>query len=383
MSIIAETFWEKFWSRPDPVLAEAGVAGELLVAKVRLGLAILLFMIPVMNTLFFSPERKEALIGVGLAGGTVLLSIVVYFLIARNFNPSWLGFVTSAFDVTMISAALTLFFLADRPLTATNSRVVFEGYFLAIGSTSLRYDKRICVTAGALALVEYAWISWYAANHWNLDSPAFAGNPYGDFSWSTQASRLIMMATAVLLCVLLVSRSQRLLQLATSDPLTGLFNRGYLDDRLEMELERARRYEKPFTVAVIDADHFKQLNDTYGHHAGDLVLKKLGGLLRANFRQTDTCARYGGEEFVILMPETDMATAHRKVETLRHLLETKPMDLSRKAQSIPVSISAGLACYPRDGQDAAGLFAVADERMFAAKASGRNRVVAGREVAVN
>src|SRR5882724_7339525 len=89
------------WTGPDPVLAEAGVAGELLVAKVRLALATLLLTIPVINSLFFLPDPHEARIGISLATGTFLLSVSVYFLISRKFNPSWLGFVSSSFDVTL------------------------------------------------------------------------------------------------------------------------------------------------------------------------------------------------------------------------------------------------------------------------------------------
>src|SRR5882724_13651481 len=204
MKISLRDFSRSFWSGPDPVLAEAGVAGELLVAKVRLSLATLLLLIPVINSIFFAVDPKEGLVGISLASGTFFLSVVVYLLISRNYNPSWLGFVSSAFDVTLISSALALFLLVNQPHTAVNSRVVFEGYFLAIGSTSLRYDKRICVTAGLLAFAEYLWISWFAAAHWKLDSPVFAGDRYGEFSWSTQISRLIMMATASALCVALV-----------------------------------------------------------------------------------------------------------------------------------------------------------------------------------
>jgi hypothetical protein len=134
--------------------------------------------------------------------------------------------VSSSFDVTLITAALGLFLLTNQPHTAVNSKVVFEGYFLAIGSTSLRYDKRICITAGLLAFAEYFAIVFFAARRWDLNSPVYAPYPYGLFSWSAQISRLIMMLTAAALGVALVSRSQRLLQLATSDPLTGLFNRG-------------------------------------------------------------------------------------------------------------------------------------------------------------
>jgi diguanylate cyclase (GGDEF)-like protein len=377
MSVYLRNYLRSLWTSPDPVLAEAGVAGELLVAKVRLALATLLLCIPVINSIFFQPDAKEGLVGLSLATGTFVLSVMVYFLISRSYNPSWLGFVSSSFDVTLISAALALFFLAGRPLTATNSRVVFEGYFLAIGSTSLRYDKRICITAGLLAFAQYLSINWYAAAHWNLEDAAFAGNPYGEFSWSTQISRLIMMATAAALCVALVSRSQRLLQLATSDPLTGLFNRGYVDDRLAMELSRARRYGNPLTVAVIDADRFKSLNDTHGHAAGDVVLKEIANLLRTSFRQSDTSGRYGGEEFVVILPETDLESARRKVETLRQKMAGTPFAVAPSGPLIQVTISAGLASFPQDGEDAEQLFAVADDRMFEAKANGRNRVVVG------
>jgi diguanylate cyclase (GGDEF)-like protein len=375
-------FWRAVWSAPDPVLAEAGVAGELLVAKVRLSLATLLLLIPVINSTFFAVEPKEGLVGISLASGTFFLSVIVYVLISRNYNPSWLGFVSSSFDVTLISSALALFLLANEPHTAVNSKVVFEGYFLAIGSTSLRYDKRICVTAGLLAFVQYLAIVYYATSHWDLNSPNYAPYPYGLFSWSAQISRLIMMLTASGLSLALVSRSQRLLQLATRDHLTGLFNRAYVDDRLAMELSRASRYGKAMTVAVIDADRFKSLNDTHGHPVGDIVLKKIGELILRSFRQSDTAGRYGGEEFVLILPETDIETAWRKLELLKELVATTLIATGLRGENVQVTISAGLASFPEDGEDAATLFATADERMFAAKREGRNRVVAGQSVAV-
>ena len=378
-----ENYFARLWSGPNAVLGEAGIAGELLVAKVRLALATLLLVIPVINSLFFFPvETKEGLIGLSLAAGTFVAAATMYVLISRGFNPGWLGFVSSSFDVTLITAALGTFLLVNQPHTAVNSKVVFEGYFLAIGSTSLRYDKRICITAGLLAFTEYFAIVYFTAHHWDLNSEAYAPYPYGLFSWSAQISRLIMMLTASALSIALVSRSQRLLLAATSDPLTGLFNRGYVDDRLEMELSRAQRYGKPLTLAVIDADHFKALNDTHGHVAGDAVLKKLATMLRGSFRQSDTTGRYGGEEFVVILPETDMETARRKVESVRETIALAPIKLRGKEKPLRVTISAGLASYPEDGADAAELFAIADGRMFEAKRGGRNRVVAASEVQV-
>jgi two-component system, cell cycle response regulator len=379
----AKDYFGALWIGPDPVLAQAGVAGELLVAKIRLGLATLLLVIPAINSLFFFPvETKEGLVGLSLASGTFILAVTMYLLISRSFNPWWLGFVSSCFDVTLITAALGLFLLTNQPHTAVNSKVVFEGYFLAIGSTSLRYDKRICITAGLLAFAQYFAIVYFAARHVDLNSAAYAPYPYGMFSWSAQISRLIMMLTASALSIALVSRSQRLLRLATSDPLTGLFNRGYVDDRLAMELSRALRYGKPLTVAVVDADHFKALNDTHGHAAGDVVLKKLAELLRGSLRQSDTTGRYGGEEFVVILPETDMETARRKVESLREAIADTPIQLADRREKVRVTISAGLASFPEDGENAAELFAMADERMFEAKREGRNRVVAGNALVV-
>jgi two-component system cell cycle response regulator len=367
------------WSRPDPVLAEAGVAGELLVAKIRLILATVLLLIPVLDSLFFPVEPKEAIVGLSLAAGTFLGSIIIYLLISREYNPSWLSFASSSFDVTLISAGLAIFLVLNEPHTAVNSKVVFEGYFLAIGSTSLRYDKRVCVTAGLLAVGEYFAIVYFAATHWDLNSPVFAPFPYGQFDWSYEVSRLIIMLTASALSLALVSRSQKLLQLATSDPLTGLFNRGYVDDRLAIELSRARRYGKLLTIAVIDADRFKLLNDMHGHSAGDLVLRKVGATLRDSCRQSDTVGRYGGEEFVVILPETDIEAAEQKLESLRDLVARTPIELGARGEKVRVTISAGLASFPQDGKNAADLFALADERMFQAKREGRNRVVASPE----
>jgi len=281
-----------------------------------------------------------------------------------------------------VSFALALFLVLNMPHTAVNSKVVFEGYFLAIGATALRYDKRVCITAGLLACVEFFAISYIAATHWDLNSPAYAPYPYGMFGWSNQVARIIMMLTAVALSVALVSRSQRLLQLATADHLTGLFNRSYLEDRFAIELSRAQRYGQALTLVVIDADSFKALNDTHGHSAGDMVLKKIGALLRDSFRQSDTTARYGGEEFVVLMPETDIEAARQKVESVRKLLATTPITLNSQ-RNVQVTISAGLASFPQDGRDEAELFAAADGRMFQAKREGRNRVVARPEVVLS
>jgi two-component system cell cycle response regulator len=377
MNFSLKSIFGRAWSPPDPILAEAGLAGELLVAKVRLVLAVLLLLIPAVDSVFFPLDKKESLVGVSLTSATFLLSIIVYFLISREYNPSWLSFASSGFDVTLVSSALAMFLVLNEPHTAVNSKVVFEGYFLAIGGTSLRYDKRVCLTAGLLAFSEYFAIVYFASTHWDLNNPVYSPFQYGMFDWSNQVSRMILMLVAAALSFSLVVRSQKLLQLATSDQLTGLLNRGYVDERFAIELSRARRYSKALTIAVIDADHFKLLNDTHGHLAGDLVLRTMGATLRNSFRQSDIAGRYGGEEFVVILPETDMEVAQRKLESLRELVASTSMVVPPRGQRVQVTISAGLASFPQDGDDAAELFALADQRMFQAKKEGRNRVVAG------
>jgi len=177
--------------------------------------------------------------------------------------------------------------------------------------TSESASARVCSRFG-----EYPAILYFAVNHWDFNSPIYVPYNYGVFGWSAQISRLIIMLTASALSLAVVARGQKLLQLATSDPVTGLFNRAYVDDRFAIELSRARRYGKSLTIAVIDADRFKSLNDTHGHSAGDLVLRNIGAVLRDSFRQSDTAGRYGGEEFVVILPETDIDTAQRKLESL-------------------------------------------------------------------
>ena len=319
---------------------------------------------------------KEAIVGFSLTAGTFLFSLIIYLLISREFNPPWLSFASSSFDVSMVSIGLGLFLFLNEPHTAVNSKVVFEGYFLAIAGTGLRYDKRICITAGLLAFGEYLAIVFYAARHWDLNSPSYAPYPYGVFSWSAQIARLIIMATASVLSFALVSRSQKLLQLATRDPLTGLFSRGYVDDRFAVELSRAQRYGKSLSIAVIDADRFKSLNDEHGHLAGDLALKRIGTLIRDSFRQSDTAGRYGGEEFVVVLPETDLQAAYLKIEKLRELVAGTPLTVGGHGKDVHITISAGLASFPADANDLTELFALADERMFRAKEQGRNRVIA-------
>jgi len=166
---------------------------------------------------------------------------------------------------------------------------------------------------------------------------------------------------------------QELAEMATRDPLTGLLNRRELSRLLEEELQRAKRYQRPMAVLWIDFDHFKDINDTFGHAAGDSVLKSASKLLQDRVRSVDWVGRFGGEEFVIVLPEMDVTEAKDTAERLRYLISTVPQPLGN-GDTVPLTMSVGVAVYPSHGLTAAQLRAAADRAMYRAKDRGRNCV---------
>ena len=170
---------------------------------------------------------------------------------------------------------------------------------------------------------------------------------------------------------------QELERMATHDPLTGLYNRRELERQFKEELARARRYGRPLSLLWLDLDHFKTINDDYGHLAGDEVLRELSRLLQTHVRAVDYAARYGGEELLIVLPELDQSGALEMAERLRGLVESTRIRVS-SGEQLGVTVSIGVASYPLDGETADQLFSKADEAMYQAKQSGRNRVYSGR-----
>ena len=162
-------------------------------------------------------------------------------------------------------------------------------------------------------------------------------------------------------------------QMATRDPLTGLLNRREMSRVLDEELQRARRYQRPMAVLWVDFDHFKDVNDTYGHAAGDSVLRSISRLLLGSVRSVDSIGRFGGEEFVIVLPEMDLEEAQETAERLRRKVAEEPQPLGN-GEAVPLTISVGVAVYPDHGQTASTLCAAADKAMYLAKDRGRNCV---------
>ncbi|MGZ9067349.1 MAG: GGDEF domain-containing protein, partial [Burkholderiales bacterium] len=163
---------------------------------------------------------------------------------------------------------------------------------------------------------------------------------------------------------------------AVTDSLTELYNRRYFWDELGRELIAARRKGLVFSLILMDIDYFKNVNDTWGHEAGDLVLKACADLLRSSIRGSDIAVRYGGEEFAMLLPETSAEVAEERVETLRREIEA--MEVPYGSAGIRITASFGIAQYDGVTRDAASLMRSVDEALYEAKQSGRNRVTVHR-----
>lgn len=170
--------------------------------------------------------------------------------------------------------------------------------------------------------------------------------------------------------------AKELVRLAATDPLTGVLNRRSLMQRGSCELDRARRYRRPLTLLMIDADHFKRVNDTFGHDGGDAVLIALTKALAQGLRASDILGRIGGEEFAVLLPETGLEEAELLANRLRARIDH--LAVETKSGIAALTISVGVAGIAHDTIDLAPIFALADQALYEAKEHGRNRVVAAQ-----
>jgi diguanylate cyclase (GGDEF)-like protein len=170
---------------------------------------------------------------------------------------------------------------------------------------------------------------------------------------------------------------QKLVTLATVDDLTKLYNRRYFFERFNQEVERAKRYDRPLSCIIMDLDHFKQVNDTYGHLTGDQVLTDIAHILQNNCRQSDLAGRYGGEELIILLPETEAAGALIIAERIREKIE-QHRTVDGKGTVIGVTVSMGVASLSgaelKDIDTNERIVQYADDALLQAKKDGRNRI---------
>ena len=169
------------------------------------------------------------------------------------------------------------------------------------------------------------------------------------------------------------SYHEEIYRLTTIDGLTQIYNKRYFLETLEREISRAHRYRRELSLIMFDIDHFKKINDTYGHLAGDYVLKQLAGVIKSRIRREDIMARYGGEEFAIILPEIDQFNAGQFAEKIRKLVEKTLFKF--EDTRIPVTISVGVCSLAQENPNAADFIKVADDKLYQAKNNGRNQVV--------
>ncbi len=161
-------------------------------------------------------------------------------------------------------------------------------------------------------------------------------------------------------------------RIAAHDHLTGLLNKREFMKQFSQEMERSARYDHPFSLLMIDIDHFKKVNDEHGHLVGDEALRQVAQIVRHTLRPMDVVGRYGGEEFTAVLPETDRDAAYATAERVREQINAQPLILGK--ESLCIAVSIGVACYPDHGQDINTLFNASDAALYAAKGAGRNRV---------
>jgi diguanylate cyclase (GGDEF)-like protein len=346
------------------------------------GFAILTLAAGVALTLLLR-ERIPAALAVGL-GNALLLGGACYLLISvRLFYGRRVNFWYPAIAGSLVCIAfLRMVALKDN----IQARTILASLLLGLVSLAIAREfarktreevwagpRWLCVTAfllfGLAALGRALMFQWSSAGAGPTDLVSanllMIGAALGLMGF-------MGLGLALVLAQRLEARQQRFAQ---SDLLTGLLNRRGFEAYAIRVLARARVKGQFTSLLLLDVDHFKRINDTYGHGAGDLVLESLGDLLHQQLRERDGAGRWGGEELVVLLPETHQSFAHPVAERIRGAVEA--MEIIWEGKTIPVTASFGVASADEADSDLATLFQLADARLYRAKAEGRNRVVAG------
>jgi two-component system cell cycle response regulator len=366
--------------RPDEIVLNIGAGGELLVARFRLTVTLVLMLLPLINFLA-GGSLSDTVIGLAVTGFGTLLALVWLMLAKQQRRFAWLPFVTSASDITMETLVMVLIAVGESPAASLNSVIVWCCYPISIFATSLRNDGRVTLFTGLLAVAQYGllivWVYAKAAGH------PLASVEYGEVSLSNEIQRLVLLVVATLLTAVVVYRIQRLVMLSGTDTLTGLPNRSYLVHRVPQLIEESRKGDTSITLAIIDLDYFKRINDLYGHPVGDRALRHVVVVLRNELAEDEALMRVGGEEFVLIMRRS-MGPAWERMEALRKKVASTPFKLEEDVtvrhgeggNTCTLTFSAGLASCPVDALDMSHLLRRADQRLIKAKQGGRNRVVA-------
>ncbi len=267
-------------------------------------------------------------------------------------------------------------------ITLTVALLLVRGLFLQLPAGPVRSQWKLLTI---LIVIFIAGYIGYTLLHWNR---------------STEFSDLIVPAIFIcgaifvfMVCSLSLKTARDLVKIFTlqhesiTDPLLGIYNRRHLDRQLEKEIVRAKRHDLPLSVLLTDIDNFKEINDDYGHQAGDIVLKEVSQTLLSEIRETDIIARYGGDEFLAILPNTSCANAYEMAERIRKKIADLRIHFSNKIAgeqpAMRVTISGGVACLSYAVQDEQTLMNHADIALYHAKERGRNIIVTDEAREIN
>lgn len=365
-----------YWRRWTDWVLTTDKRQRIRLAMSGLAALLMVFCLVVMNSVAAAGLASTAEVRVWTAC-SVLGLIAVYAAIrsgwSRRFKDPALTLAQILYAITCCAAA----FVIAGPA---------RGVTLPILATILMFGIFGLTTRQMLGVLVYSLVAFGVA------SGVVAARDEPDYPTVVAAAYVGMVVVVLLSSTFLTTRVQstrehlrrqkaelaqaleQIRQLATHDDLTGLLNRRAMLDRMQLEQRRSLRSGSPLLIAQLDIDHFKAVNDTHGHAAGDLVLQSFADTVRRNVRDTDVLARWGGEEFVLLLCDTPAADAVALMERLRQAVQAMQVPVPQGGGPITVTVSIGLARHtPAD--PLAGTLERADRALYAAKAGGRNRVV--------
>lgn len=261
--------------------------------------------------------------------------------VLRHVNPAWEAFIGQPAEVLTARPLAELLHPDDREAAARRIAGLRSGHPPAA------FEARLRAANG-----RWRWFQWSL-------SPDEAGDTVHGIARDVTEQRQTLA---------------ELERRATMDPLTDVLTRRALFERLVHEIRRSKRYRTPLSLAVIDLDRFKEVNDRHGHVTGDELLRRVGQLLRKTLRDSDLAGRFGGDEFVVVMPQTDLAAARKAAARILRAFIAKGSVHAPDGTSVPLRASIGVAERPPDVDDVTALVALADEQLYAAKGDGRNRI---------
>lgn len=328
----------------------------------------------------FSDKEFEQTIVRLIIGSTVIL----YLLIFAPFQK-WMTSLFPAFIVLSLLFSLHVYF---KPGNYLYRRIT--GQIIDIGSVSI--NLFYCGMAGGAIIGIYHWIIIGNGFRYGikyllsatvittvcfaivaLKSPFWIEHKF--FSLGIMSAQLLVPFYFAILLKRLQVAKKNFEQLSLVDGLTGLMNRHTFDSRISTETSRLKRFSAPFALALLDVDHFKNVNDTFGHLAGDIVLQKLAEILQKSCRDGDIIARFGGEEFALLLPGNGMRDITLAGERLRMAVEQLTIIVDGQPQAIRITVSVGIAYWSSRFNNSRDWIQSADEMLYKAKNQGRNRVL--------